>query len=106
MKGARGDYLLTRQARIVAMTCSHAALTRMRLDLGFRYDMVMEGAAQVIALETLIPMLLQHHDGAAGPTEGGSSAGDIGARRTLTCLSPSAAHGHDRGSQPTPHPMM
>lgn len=27
----RGDYLLTKQARIVALTCTHAAMTRRRL---------------------------------------------------------------------------
>lgn len=35
----RSDYLLTKQARIVAMTCTHAAMTRQKLvDLGFKYD--------------------------------------------------------------------
>ena len=52
---------LTTQARIVAMTCTHAAMTRRRLvELGFKYDsLVMEEAAQVLEVETLIPMLLQ-----------------------------------------------
>jgi intron-binding protein aquarius len=46
----RSNYLLLKQARIVAMTCTHAAITRRQLvELGFRYDnLVMEEAAQVI----------------------------------------------------------
>jgi intron-binding protein aquarius len=49
------------QARIVAMTCTHAALTRRKLvSLGFKFDaLVMEEAAQVLEVETFIPMLLQ-----------------------------------------------
>jgi len=60
----RGDYLLTKQARIVAMTCTHAAMTRSRLvELGFKYDsIIMEEAAQILEVETLIPMLLQDTD--------------------------------------------
>ena len=63
-QGLRGDYLLTKQARIVAMTCTHAAMTRRRLvELGFKYDsLVMEEAAQVLEVETLVPMLLQDTD--------------------------------------------
>jgi intron-binding protein aquarius len=60
----RSDYLLTKQARIVAMTCTHAAMTRNNLvQLGFNYDsVVMEEAAQILEVETLIPMLLQDSD--------------------------------------------
>lgn len=63
-QGHRGDYLLTKQARIVAMTCTHAAMTRRRLvELGFKYDsLVMEEAGQILEVETLIPMLLQDVD--------------------------------------------
>ena len=45
----------------MAMTCTHAAIARRQLlALGFRYDnLVMEEAAQVLELETIIPMLLQ-----------------------------------------------
>lgn len=41
---------LTTQARIVAMTCTHAALTRRKLvELGFKFDnLVMEEAAQIL----------------------------------------------------------
>jgi len=57
----RSNYLLTKQARIVAMTCTHAALKRTELiSLGFKYDnLIMEEAAQILEIETFIPMLLQ-----------------------------------------------
>eukprot|EP00549_Striatella_unipunctata_P000353 CAMPEP_0118689920 /NCGR_PEP_ID=MMETSP0800-20121206/9772_1 /TAXON_ID=210618 ORGANISM="Striatella unipunctata, Strain CCMP2910" /NCGR_SAMPLE_ID=MMETSP0800 /ASSEMBLY_ACC=CAM_ASM_000638 /LENGTH=960 /DNA_ID=CAMNT_0006587401 /DNA_START=100 /DNA_END=2982 /DNA_ORIENTATION=+ len=57
----RTDYLLTKQARIVAMTCTHAAIARSQLiDLGFQYDnLVMEEAGQMLEVETFIPLLLQ-----------------------------------------------
>ncbi|KAJ2489397.1 hypothetical protein IWW37_004019 [Coemansia sp. RSA 2050] len=61
----RSNYLLTNQARIVAMTCTHAALKRRELiRLGFRYDtVVMEEAAQVLDIETFIPLTLQSSKG-------------------------------------------
>lgn len=57
----RGNYLLTRHARVVAMTCTHAALKRDELAaLGFHYDNVlMEEAAQILEIETFIPLVLQ-----------------------------------------------
>ncbi|KAJ2383351.1 hypothetical protein GGI05_005346, partial [Coemansia sp. RSA 2603] len=57
----RANYLLTNQARIVAMTCTHAAMNRNDLlRLGFRYDnVVIEEAAQILDVETLIPLCLQ-----------------------------------------------
>eukprot|EP00624_Nannochloropsis_granulata_P002947 evm.model.NODE_24912_length_16274_cov_19.668367.6 len=50
------------------MTCTHAALTRGKLvELGFKFDaLVMEEAAQILEVETFIPMLLQEVD----PIEG------------------------------------
>ncbi|PRP87317.1 intron-binding protein aquarius-like [Planoprotostelium fungivorum] len=59
--GDRSNYLLTKQARIVAMTCTHAAVKRSELvSLGFKYDnLIMEEAAQILEIETFIPMLLQ-----------------------------------------------
>ena len=50
------------------MTCTHAAITRRRLiELGFKYDsVVMEEAAQVLEIESLIPMLLQNTDAIEG----------------------------------------
>ncbi|KAI8808929.1 intron-binding protein aquarius-like protein [Cladochytrium replicatum] len=57
----RSNYLLVKEARIVALTCTHAALKRRELvRLGFRYDsIVMEEAAQILEVETFIPLLLQ-----------------------------------------------
>eukprot|EP01113_Clastostelium_recurvatum_P032039 TRINITY_DN4066_c0_g1_i3.p1 TRINITY_DN4066_c0_g1~~TRINITY_DN4066_c0_g1_i3.p1 ORF type:complete len:1486 (-),score=430.72 TRINITY_DN4066_c0_g1_i3:35-3970(-) len=60
----RANYLLTKQAKIIAMTCTHAALKRGDLvSLGFKYDtLLMEEAAQILEIETFIPMLLQDAD--------------------------------------------
>lgn len=57
----RVNYLSTKQAKVVAMTCTHAALKRQEfLDLAFKYDnLLMEEAAQILEIETFIPMLLQ-----------------------------------------------
>ena len=57
----RADYLILKQARIVAMTCTHAAIVRSRLiELGFEYDnVVMEEAGQMLEVESFIPLLLQ-----------------------------------------------
>ena len=46
----RAKYLLTKEAKIIAMTCTHAALVRRDLvEMGFSYDnVVMEEAAQVL----------------------------------------------------------
>ncbi|KAL7537298.1 hypothetical protein ACHAXR_007716 [Thalassiosira sp. AJA248-18] len=57
----RTDYLLTKQARIVAMTCTHAAIARSHLvNLGFHYDnIIMEEAGQMLDVETFVPLLLQ-----------------------------------------------
>ncbi|CEO95768.1 hypothetical protein PBRA_004481 [Plasmodiophora brassicae] len=60
----RSDYLVIKHARIVAMTCTHAALKRDDFfKLGFRFhSLVMEEAGQVLDLETSIPILLQSAD--------------------------------------------
>ncbi|CAG8713817.1 13961_t:CDS:10, partial [Acaulospora morrowiae] len=57
----RANYLLTKEAKIIAMTCTHAALKRRELvSLRFKYDnVVMEEAAQILEVETFIPLLLQ-----------------------------------------------
>ncbi|RHY31399.1 hypothetical protein DYB32_003549 [Aphanomyces invadans] len=57
----RGDYLLVKHARVVAMTCTQAALNRKRfIDMGFQYHtLIMEEAGQVSEIESLVPMLLQ-----------------------------------------------
>ncbi|GAB6024502.1 hypothetical protein CHUAL_009656 [Chamberlinius hualienensis] len=58
----RSKYLLVHEAKIIAMTCTHAALKRKELvELGFKYDNVlMEEAAQILEIETFIPLLLQN----------------------------------------------
>src|SRR5689334_13355266 len=60
----RGNYLLTKHAKVIAMTCTHAAIRRGELlNLKFQYDnLIMEEAAQVLEIETFIPMVLQHRD--------------------------------------------
>ncbi|KAI8377897.1 aquarius, isoform CRA_c [Radiomyces spectabilis] len=57
----RANYLITKEAKIIAMTCTHAALKRRELvGLNFKYDnIVMEEAAQILEVETFIPLLLQ-----------------------------------------------
>nr|KYP45791.1 Intron-binding protein aquarius [Cajanus cajan] len=62
----RANYLMTKQAKIVAMTCTHAALKRKDfLQLGFKYDnLLMEESAQILEIETFIPMLLQRQEDA------------------------------------------
>jgi intron-binding protein aquarius len=68
----RTDYLLTSQAKIVAMTCTHAAIARSHLvDLGFHYDnVIMEEAGQMLDVETFVPLLLQR--GESDSTSAGS----------------------------------
>ncbi|CAF3809884.1 unnamed protein product [Rotaria magnacalcarata] len=60
----RAKYLLVREAKIIAMTCTHAALKRHDLvQCGFKYDnILMEEAAQILEIETFIPLLLQTSD--------------------------------------------
>ncbi|RPA71567.1 hypothetical protein BJ508DRAFT_367698 [Ascobolus immersus RN42] len=57
----RQAYLLAQEARIVAMTATHAGMRRREIAAaGFRYDnVVMEEAAQVTEAETFIPLCLQ-----------------------------------------------
>ncbi|KAG2235903.1 P-loop containing nucleoside triphosphate hydrolase protein [Thamnidium elegans] len=60
----RSNYLLTKEAKIIAMTCTHAALKRRELvALHFKYDnIIIEEAAQILEVETFIPLLLQEAD--------------------------------------------
>lgn len=60
----RAEYLLVKEAKIIAMTCTHAALKRRDLVLSnFSYDsIIMEEAAQILEIETFIPLLLQNPD--------------------------------------------
>ncbi|GAX76342.1 hypothetical protein CEUSTIGMA_g3788.t1 [Chlamydomonas eustigma] len=63
-QGDRVNYLMSKQAKIVAMTCTHAALKRREfVELAFKYDnLLMEEAAQILEIETFIPMLLQRQE--------------------------------------------
>nr|XP_034177201.1 RNA helicase aquarius [Osmia lignaria]XP_034177203.1 RNA helicase aquarius [Osmia lignaria] len=58
----RSKYLLVKEAKVIAMTCTHAALKRRELvDMGFKYDnILMEESAQILEIETFIPLLLQN----------------------------------------------
>lgn len=57
----KANYLLTNEARIVAMTTTHAAIRRGEIaSLGFHYDnVIMEEAAQITEIETFIPLAMQ-----------------------------------------------
>ncbi|CAH1983386.1 unnamed protein product [Acanthoscelides obtectus] len=58
----RSKYLLVKEAKIIAMTCTHAALKRKELvEIGFKYDnILMEESGQILEIETFIPLLLQN----------------------------------------------
>lgn len=57
----KANYLLTNEARIIAMTSTHAAMRRREIaSLGFHYDnVIMEEAAQVTEIENFIPLAMQ-----------------------------------------------
>ena len=57
----KANYLLIKEARIVAMTSTHAAMRRQEIaDVGFHYDnVVMEEAAQITEIENFVPLALQ-----------------------------------------------
>jgi len=57
----RLNYLMTKQAKIVAMTCTYAAMKRSDfVKLALEFDsVVMEESAQVLDIETIIPLRLQ-----------------------------------------------
>ncbi|OBT51151.1 hypothetical protein VE04_09033 [Pseudogymnoascus sp. 24MN13] len=57
----KANYLLTNEARIIAMTSTHAAMRRREIaDLGFHYDnVIVEEAAQITEIENFIPLALQ-----------------------------------------------
>lgn len=58
----KANYLLLKEARVIAMTSTHAAMRRQEIaDLGFHYDnVVMEEAAQITEVESFIPTALQN----------------------------------------------
>lgn len=57
----KANYLLNNEARIIAMTTTHAAIRRGDIAaLKFHYDnVVMEEAAQITEIETFMPMAMQ-----------------------------------------------
>ncbi|KAK0623626.1 P-loop containing nucleoside triphosphate hydrolase protein [Immersiella caudata] len=57
----KANYLLTNEARIIAMTSTHAAMRRREISsLGFHYDnVIMEEAAQITEIENFIPLAMQ-----------------------------------------------
>jgi intron-binding protein aquarius len=57
----KANFLLTNEARIIAMTSTHAAMRRQEIStLGFHYDnVVMEEAAQITEIENFIPLAMQ-----------------------------------------------
>ncbi|KAF2785958.1 P-loop containing nucleoside triphosphate hydrolase protein [Melanomma pulvis-pyrius CBS 109.77] len=58
----KANYLLIKEARIIAMTSTHAAMRRQEIaSLGFHYDnVIMEEAAQITEIENFIPLALQN----------------------------------------------
>lgn len=58
----RSKYLLIREAKVIAMTCTHAGLRREELvKMNFQYDnILMEETAQILEIETTIPLLCQN----------------------------------------------
>ncbi|CAK7266763.1 hypothetical protein SEPCBS119000_002196 [Sporothrix epigloea] len=74
----KANYLLTKEARIVAMTSTHAAMRRGEIaSLGFHYDnVVVEEAAQITEIEDFIPLALQKAD---------ATTGDVPLQRVVLC---------------------
>lgn len=60
----QANHLLVKEARIIAMTSTHAAMRRSEIaELGFHYDtLIMEEAAQITEVESFIPCVLQNPD--------------------------------------------
>ncbi|KAL9004612.1 MAG: hypothetical protein Q9188_002579 [Gyalolechia gomerana] len=58
----KANYLLIKEARIIAMTSTHAAIRRQEIaDIGFHYDnIIMEEAAQITEIENFVPLALQN----------------------------------------------
>ncbi|CAK7227873.1 hypothetical protein SBRCBS47491_006716 [Sporothrix bragantina] len=74
----KANYLLTKEARIVAMTSTHAAMRRGEIaNLGFHYDnVVVEEAAQITEIEDFIPLALQ---------KANATTGDVPLQRVVLC---------------------
>lgn len=58
----QANHLLVKEARIIAMTSTHAAMRRSEIaDSGFHYDtLIMEEAAQVTEIESFVPCAMQN----------------------------------------------
>ena len=84
---ARADHLLRREARVVALTSTHAALRRAQLAaLGVRgATLVLVDAAQMLDAETLVPLVL-----AAGSTTTTNSDSSSTLRRVVLVGDPCA----------------
>ena len=57
----RRNFIITKQSKIIALTCTYAAINRQKLiDLNFNYDtIIMEESGQILEIESFIPMTLQ-----------------------------------------------
>lgn len=64
----QANHLLVKEARVIAMTSTHAAIRRSEIaSLGFRYDtLIMEEAAQITEIESFIPCAMQNPDPKTG----------------------------------------
>lgn len=64
----QANHLLVKEARIIAMTSTHAAIRRAEVaELGFHYDtVIMEEAAQITEIESFIPCAMQNADPKTG----------------------------------------
>ncbi len=64
----QANHLLVSEARVIAMTSTHAAMRRADIaELGFHYDtLIMEEAAQITEIESYIPCAMQKSDPKTG----------------------------------------
>lgn len=81
----KANYLLVQEARIIAMTSTHAAMRRQEIaNLGFQYDtVIMEEAAQVTEVEAFIPLAMQKTP--APDHENSSAAPESRLKRVVLC---------------------
>ena len=59
----RRNFIISKQSRIIALTCTYAAINRQKLiDINFSYDtIIMEESGQILEIESFIPMTLQRN---------------------------------------------
>ena len=57
----RRNFIITKQSKIIALTCTYAAINRQKLiDLNLTYDtIIIEESGQILEIESFIPMTLQ-----------------------------------------------